>query len=89
MVLLLLVVLPKYIMFYQNILWVTWRFVKWAPGARHTNGISIEFEIRPKYAVHWFEMQSTNHNEILHTSRQCNCRDVCKISLWSTSYILN
>ena len=23
------------------------------------------------------------------TSRQCNCRDVCKISLWSVKYILN
>ena len=51
------------------------------PGARPTNDISIEFEIRPKFAVLWFKMYSTDHNEILHTSRQCNCRDVCKISL--------
>ena len=31
----------------------------------------------------------TDRNEILHTSRQCNCRDVCKISLWCMEYILN
>ena len=54
-----------------------------SPGARPTNGISIEFEIRPKFAVLWFKMFSTDHNEILHTSRQLRCRDVCKISLWS------
>ena len=41
-----------------------------APGARPTNDISIEFEIRPKFAVFWFKMYSTDHNEILHTSRQ-------------------
>ena len=34
-------------------------------------------------------MYSTDHNEILHTSRQSNYRDVCKISLWSVQYILN
>ena len=28
-------------------------------------------------------MIMTNHNEILHMSRQLHCRDVCKISLWS------
>ena len=48
-----------------------------------TNNISIKFEIRPKYAVFWFIMYSTDHNEILHMSQQCNCRDVCKMSLWS------
>ena len=43
---------------------------KWTwSGACPTNDISIEFEIRPKYAVLWFEMYSTNHNEILHTPR--------------------
>ena len=42
---------------------------------------SIEFEIRPNFAVLWFKMFSTDLNEILHTSRQCNCRDVCKVSL--------
>ena len=52
-------------------------------GARPTNGISIEFEIRPKFAVLWFEIYSADHNEILHTSRQLHCRDVCKILLWS------
>ena len=34
-------------------------------------------------------MYSTDHNEILHTPRQCNCRDVCKILLWSVKRILN
>ena len=37
------------------------------PGARPTNDISIEFEIRPKFAVLWFKMYSTDHNDILHT----------------------
>ena len=59
------------------------------PGARPTYNISIDFEIRPKFAVYWFKIYYTNHNKILHTSRQCNCRDVCKISLWSIMYILN
>ena len=56
---------------------------------RPTNCISIEFEIRPKFAVLWFKMYSTDHNEILHTSRQCNCPDMYKISLWSVEHILN
>ena len=51
------------------------------PGACPTNGILIEFEIRPRYAVLWYKIVFTNDNEILHTLRQCNCRDVCKISL--------
>ena len=34
-------------------------------------------------------MYLTDHNEILITSRQCNCRDVYKISLLSVEYILN
>ena len=29
----------------------------------------------------------TDHNNILHTSRQLHCRDVCTISLWSADYI--
>ena len=57
--------------------------------ARLTNGISIEFENRPKFVVFWFKIYSTDHNEIVHTSRQCNSRDVCKISLWSIKYISN
>ena len=64
-------------------LWMT------IPGARPTNDISIEFEIRPKFAVLWFKMYSIDHNDILHTLRQCHCRDVCKISLWSVKHILN
>ena len=59
------------------------------PGARPNNDISVEFEIRQKFAGLWFKMYSTDHNEILHTSRQLHCRDVCKISLWSVTYILN
>ena len=52
-------------------------------GARPTKDISIEFKIQPKFAVLWFEIYSTDHNEILHTSRQLHCREVCKILLWS------
>ena len=59
------------------------------PGARPTNAISFEFEIRSKLGALWFKIGSIDHNEILHTSQQCNCRDVCKISLWSLEYILN
>ena len=59
------------------------------PGARLTNDISIEFEIGPKFGVPWFEIYYTDHNEILYTLRQCNCRDVCKIFLWSVDHITN
>ena len=59
------------------------------PGPRPTNGISIEFEIRSEFGVLLFKTCSIDHNEILHTSRQCNCRDVCKILSWSMEYILN
>ena len=58
-------------------------------GARPTNDNSIEFEIRSKLVVLLFEMYSADHNEMLHMSRQCNCRDVYKISLWSIEHILN
>ena len=34
------------------------------PGSHPTNDISIEFEIRPKYAVLWFKIYSTDRNEI-------------------------
>ena len=61
----------------------------WRSGVRPTNDISIKFEIQPKFVVLWFKMYSTDHNEILHTSRQCNCRDVSEISLWLVEYILN
>ena len=59
------------------------------PGARPINDISIEFEIRSNFAVLWSIIYSTDHNEILHTSRQCYCRDVCKMSLWSAKYVMN
>ena len=34
-------------------------------------------------------MSFTEHNEILHTSRQYYCPDVCKILLWLGEYIMN
>ena len=34
------------------------------PGARPTKNISIEFEILPKFAMLWYKMYSTDHNEI-------------------------
>ena len=34
-------------------------------------------------------MCSADHNNILHMSRQRNCRDVRKISIWSVKYIIN
>ena len=40
------------------------------PGPRTTYDISIEFEARTKFAVIWFKMYSTDHNEILHMPRQ-------------------
>ena len=58
-------------------------------GTHPTNDISIKFKILPKFAMLWFKMSSNNQNEISHTSRQCNCRDMCKILLWSVEYILN
>ena len=67
---------------------VTRNVYGWA-GARPTNDISIEFEIKPKLEMLWFKMYQTDHNEILHTSRQYNWRDVCKVSLWSVENILN
>ena len=33
------------------------------PGPRPTNGILIEFEIRPKFEVLWFKIYSIEHNE--------------------------
>ena len=44
------------------------------PDARPTNAILIEFGLRQKFAVLLFKMCSTDHNEILQTSRQCNCK---------------
>ena len=44
-----------------------------ASGARPTNDISIEFEIRPKFAVLWFKMYFTDHNEILHSYTVVTC----------------
>ena len=57
------------------------------PGARPTDDISIEFEIQSKFAVLRLKIYWTDHNKILHMSRQCNCRDVCKIVLWSVKHI--
>ena len=58
-------------------------------GALPINGISIEFEIRPNFAVLWFQRCPTIQSKILHTSRQCYCREVCKILLWSAQYVMN
>ena len=64
-----------------------WReFIIW-PDTRPTNDILIEFEIWAKFGVLRFEMCFTDHNNILHISR--NCHDMCKILLWSVKYILN
>ena len=41
-------------------------------GARHTNDISIEWKIRPKFAVLCLKMYFEDHNDILQTPRQCN-----------------
>ena len=48
------------------------------PGARPTKHISIEFEIRLKFRMLYFRIYWTGHNDIVHTSRQWHCRDVCK-----------
>ena len=34
-------------------------------------------------------MCSTDHNKILHMSRQCYCRDMCKLLLWLAKYFMN
>ena len=39
-------------------------------SARPTNDISIEFEIQWNFVMLLFIICSTDHNEILHTSRQ-------------------
>ena len=57
-------------------------------GARPTDDISIECQIWWNFAMLLFIIDSADRNEILYTS-QCNCRDVCKISLWSVEHILN
>ena len=36
-----------------------------------------------------FVTYSSTNIKILHMSQQCNCRDVCKILLWSVEHILN
>ena len=43
-------------------------------GTRPTNDISIEFK--------------NDHNEILHTARQCYYLDMRKL-LWSAEYVMN
>ena len=37
-------------------------------GTCPTKNISIEFEILPKFAMLWYKMYSTDHNEILNYS---------------------
>ena len=64
-------------------------FMYCGPGARPTNDVSIEFKIQWNFVMVLFITYSADHNEILHTSRQIHCRDVCKIPLWLAEYILN
>ena len=52
-------------------------------GAHPTNDILFKFEIESKFLVLWFKISSTDHNKIFHMSRQCYCRDMYKILLWS------
>ena len=59
------------------------------PDTRPTNNISMEFQIQWNFVMLLFITYSTDHNEILHTSRQEHCRDVCKISLGSNEQISN
>ena len=59
------------------------------PLALHKRYISIEIEIQWNFVMLLFITYSADHNDILHTSRQLYCRDVCKISLWSARHILN
>ena len=59
-------------------------------GARPTNSILIEFEIRSKYGVFYFKICPTNRiTKKFCTRHDSYCRDMCKISLWSVEYILN
>ena len=78
--------------------WVNWIFDYWVqwtriivgwPGACPTKDISIKFNIQPKCAVLWFKMHLTNHNQTWHMSLQCNCCELCNISLGLIMYILN
>ena len=57
------------------------------PGPCPTNDIWIEFEIQPEFVVFCFKMYWTDHNKILCMSRQCNCRYMCKILLFSVEHI--
>ena len=59
------------------------------PGAHPSNNISIKFEIQWKFVMLLFITYKAYYNEISHTSRQCNCCDVWKISLWWVEHILN
>ena len=65
---------------------------KWLvrPGARPTNHISIEFQIRAKFGGLLFKIYLNiyDHNEMLRTSWQLHCHGMCKISLWLVEYIL-
>ena len=72
-----------------SVLIIHYVWLRHGTGTRPTNDISIEFEIQWKFVLLLFVTYSADHNQIMHTSRQCNCRDVCKISLWSLEHILN
>ena len=61
--------------------WPDFSLTLFRSGARPTNSISMEFDIRPKFRVLLFKRFSTDCKEILQTSRQLYCPDVCKILL--------
>ena len=79
--------LCQYTAIYSTIQDNTMQYFTWPSS--HYNDISIEFEFRPKFEVLWFKMSLTDYNEMLYTSRQCNCHDMCKILLWLIEHILN
>ena len=58
-------------------------------GTRHTNDITIEFEIQLNFAMLFFITHSTDYNTIVHMSQKQYFRDGCEISLWSYEPISN
>ena len=53
------------------------------------NCIFIDFEIRSKFTMLGFKMCSTDHNEILHTSRRVTVVTCTKNVLWLVEYVMN
>ena len=80
---------PPYLKTTPSLYWSGLSDRDFRPGAHLTIGFSIIFEIWSKFGMFEFTTCVTNHNDMLHTLRQCKCRDVCRISLWSVEYISN